>query len=132
MEMLEKDPACRFSLYETVCLPPNGDGVVEAAVIVGFTGCGCVVQKHSGAQSVQANVAKPDEAFPWAAEMRKEAKKKEEERMHSEWLLSQRAWVKNLLGKCSPSDFVNRMSLEGRLKDIEEEIEERRRNGQMA
>ena len=42
--------------------------------------------------------------------------------MHYEWLVSQRACVKDLLNKCREDDFINKMSLQGRLEDIESEI----------
>lgn len=134
MKLMNKDPEGRFERYETVCLPDRGDGVIEAAAIIGFTEKGYAVQKGSGLQSIEQTVMKPEEAFPWAANALKKVRAEREEQNHLEWLLSQKVWVSDLLMKCPPSDFINRMSLKSRLESVEAEIEAifRKRNGQMA
>ena len=132
MKLMDKDPEGRFERYETVCLPDRGDGVIEAAAIIGFTEKGYAVQKGSGLQSIEQTVMKPEEAFPWAADALKKVRAEREEQSHLEWLLAQKATVGALLKECRPDDFINRMSLKGRLETVEEEIEKifRKRNGQ--
>lgn len=126
-----------FKKYETACIPDFGNGIVEAVVVLEKAESGkWIVVNCAGEQFEAPELVRPEDAFPWAREKRLALKKKEDDKMHYEWLVSQRACVKDLLNKCREDDFINKMSLQGRLEDIESEIlllriQERKLDGQM-
>lgn len=126
-----------FKKYETACIPDLGNGIVEAVVVLEKAESGkWIVVNCAGEQFEAPELVRPEDAFPWAREKRLALKKKEDDKMHYEWLVSQRACVKDLLNKCREDDFINKMSLQGRLQDIESEIlllriQERKLDGQM-
>lgn len=125
-----------FKKYETACIPDFGNGIIEAVVVLEKAESGnWIVVNCAGEQFEAPELVRPEDAFPWAREKRLALKKQEDDKMHYEWLVSQRACVKDLLNKCREDDFINKMSLQGRLEQIECEIwqmNSRRENGQMA
>ena len=124
-----------FRKYETACIPDFGNGIVEAVVVVGRAESGkWTVINCAGERFEAPDLVRPEDAFPWAREKRLALKKQEDDQKHLEWLLSERACVKGLLARCAEGDIINRMSLNGRLNDIEAEIlqmKERSKDGQM-
>ena len=112
-----------FKKYETACIPDFGNGIVEAVVVLGRAESGkWIVVNCAGEQFEAPEIVRPEDACPWAREKRLALKKQEEDKAHLEWLLSERACVKGLLARCAEGDIINRMSLNGRLDDIESEI----------
>lgn len=112
-----------FRKYETACIPDFGNGIVEAVVVVGKAESGkWTVINCAGERFEAPDLVRPEDAFPWAREKRLALKKQEDDKMHYEWLLGERACVKNLISRCAEGDIINRMSLNGRLDDIESEI----------
>lgn len=112
-----------FKKYETACIPDLGNGIVEAVVVLEKAESGkWIVVNCAGKQFEAPELVRPEDAFPWAREKRLALKKQEEDKAHLEWLLGERACVKNLISRCAEGDIINRMSLTGRLKDIESEI----------
>lgn len=125
-----------FKKYETACIPDFGNGIVEAVVVLGKAESGkWNVVNCAGKQFEAQELVRPEDAFPWAREKRLALKEQEDCKAQMEWLLSQRACVKDLLARCGKNDIINRMSLQGRLEQIEGEIalaRIRREDGEMA
>ena len=112
-----------FKKYETACIPDLGNGVVEAVVVLEKAESGkWIVANCAGEKFEAPDLVRPEDAFPWAREKHLAMKKQEEDKAHLEWLLSERACVKSLISRCAEGDIINRMSLNGRLDDIESEI----------
>ena len=112
-----------FKKYETACIPDFGNGIVEAVVVLDRSESGkWIVVNCAGEQFEAPELVRPEDAFPWAREKRLALKKQEEDKARLEWLLGERACVKNLISRCAEGDIINRMSLTGRLDDIESEI----------
>lgn len=130
MDIQDRDPKGKFVLYELVCIPR--DGMFEAAVLTGFPKDGYAVRTRSGLNFSEPVVLKPEEAFPWLEEKRRNAKREIEEREHLEWLCAQRGQLKILLAECSERDAINRMSLSARLSEVEDELRRMERDGKMA
>lgn len=112
-----------FKKYEIACIPDFGNGIVEAVVVLDRSESGkWIVVNCAGEQFEAPEIVRPEDAFPWAREKRLALKKQEEDKARLEWLFGERACVKNLISRCAEGDIINRMSLNGRLDDIESEI----------
>lgn len=127
MDIQDMDSKGKFALYEVVCIPR--DGMLEAAVLTGFSEKGYAVSTGSGLNFNVPVVLKPEEAFPWLEERRRNVQREIERRSNLEWLFAQKGAVQSLLAECSERDVINRMSLNARLSEIEDELRRLEQDG---